>query len=348
MTIPVKQHNRPDVIEAKKIEMENLMTHGTWTEVPYNGQELVSTKWVITESEKQDGQKQKVKGRLVCKGYEESLKPQSDSPTIGRSNLIVYTAVAANQNFHLWAIDIKGAYLQSNNLDRDIFISPPPDIRKTVGDDIVWKLNKPMYGLDDSGRKFYLKVKEILTEMEFDEMYEDNAFFYLNKDEKLLAMISSHVDDFKIASDEEFGLEIIENIRKHLTISKIEKDEFRFTGVDFKRTEESITMSMEDYAASLTKIDHFRDAPKDEELTKTEHKLFRKKVGQLSWLASNVRPDLSFSVQGLSQKSAKPTLEDLRKINHVVSLAKSEENKVVFRHIDLKENLQILGVSDAS
>ena len=348
ITIPTKQHGRPDVVKAKEIEMENLRSHETWSEVPYQGQELVNTKWVITEGEKQDGQKQKVKGRLLCKGYEESLKPQSDSPTIGRSNLIVYTAVAANQKFHLWAIDIKGAYLQSNKLDRDIFIRPPPDIRKAEGEDIVWKLNKPMYGLDDSGRKFYLKVKEILTGLEFDEMYEDNAFFYLNKNGNLLAMISSHVDDFKIAANEKFGLEIIENIKKELTVSKVEKDKFRFTGVDFKRTPDSIVMSMEDYAASLTKIDHFREAPKEEGLSKVEHKLFRKKVGQLSWLASNVRPDLSYPVQSLSQKSAKPTMEDLKKINHVIGLAKSQENKVVFRHIDTKENLQILGVSDAS
>ena len=205
-----------------------------------------------------------------------------------------------------------------------------------------------MYGLDDSGRKFYLKVKEMLTDMEFDEMYEDNAFFYLHKNGELLAMVSSHVDDFEIAAEEEFGLKIIKNIEKHLTISKIEKDKFRFTGVDIERTRDSIVMSMEDYAASLTKIDHFRDAPKEEELTKTEHKLFRKKVGQLSWLASNVRPDISFPVQALSQKSAKPTIGDLKKINHVVSLVKAEGNRVVFRHIDDKEHLQIFGVSDAS
>ena len=69
-----------------------------------------------------------------------------------------------------------------------------------------------MYGLDDSGRKFYLKVKEILSQMEFDEMYEDNAFFYLNKNGTLKAMISCYVDDFEIAAEEEFGLEIIEKI----------------------------------------------------------------------------------------------------------------------------------------
>ena len=32
-----------------------------------------------------------------------------------------------------------------------------------------------MYGVDDSGRKFYLKVKEILKGMNFEEMHEDNA-----------------------------------------------------------------------------------------------------------------------------------------------------------------------------
>ena len=114
---------------------------------------------------------------MVCKGYEKSFKPQSESSCIGRSNLLVFTAVAANCRFNLWAIDIKGAYLQSNKVDRDIFVRPPPDIQKELRNCTVWKLIKPMYGLDDSGRKFYLKVKKILKNMDFDEMHEDNTFF---------------------------------------------------------------------------------------------------------------------------------------------------------------------------
>ena len=101
-----------------------------------------------------------------------------------------------------------------------------------------------MYGLDDSGRKFYLKVKEILLGMDFDEMHEDNAFFYLNKNGKLIAMISSHVDDFKIAAEENMRETIIDKIKEHLTISKVDKNSFRFTGVDFTRTDESITISI--------------------------------------------------------------------------------------------------------
>merc|ERR1712082_127977 len=100
------------------------------------------------------------------------------------------------------------------------------------------------------------------------------------------------------------------------------------TGVDFVRTNESITISMEDYTKSLTGIDHFRAAPKEEELNKTEHRLFRKKVGQLSWLASNVRPDLCFDVQALYQQTAKPTMGDLKRVNFVINQAKSRESKI--------------------
>ena len=105
---------------------------------------------------------------------------------------------------------------------------------------------------------------------------------------------------------------------------------------------------MEDYANSITKIESFRNCKKEEELTKIEHRLFRKKVGQLSWLANNARPDLSIHVQSLSQKSSKPTMSDLKRINYVIKLVKSNENKIVFQHVDTKENLRIYGVSDAS
>ena len=76
--------------------------------------------------------------------------------------------------------------------------------------------------------------------------------------------------------------------------------------------------------------------------------MFRKKVGQLSWLANNVRPDLSIHVQALAQRNRKPTMSDLKKVNYVVNLVHTNTNKVVFRHVDKKENLRIYGVSDAS
>ena len=68
-------------------------------------------------------------------------------------------AVAANEDFKLASVDIRAAFLQSRTLDRDVFMFPPSDIRKPG---VIWKHKKPLYGLDDTSRKFWLQAKEVL------------------------------------------------------------------------------------------------------------------------------------------------------------------------------------------
>ena len=62
-------------------------------------------------------------------------------------------AVAANNSFKLASVDIRVAFLKSRILDRYVFMKPPPDIRK---EGIIWRLMKPLYGLDDASQKFWL------------------------------------------------------------------------------------------------------------------------------------------------------------------------------------------------
>ena len=54
--------------------------------------------------------------------------------------------MAANQDFKLRSIDIRAAFLQARELNRDVFLMPPKDIRK---EGYVWKLKKPLFGLND-------------------------------------------------------------------------------------------------------------------------------------------------------------------------------------------------------
>ena len=49
-------------------------------------------------------------------------------------------AIAANSDFKLASVDIRAAFLQSRTLDRDVFMLPPPDIKKPG---MIWKLKKP-------------------------------------------------------------------------------------------------------------------------------------------------------------------------------------------------------------
>ena len=79
------------------------------------------------------------------------MKPQSDSLTAANESFKLLMAVAANNGFRLASLDICAAFLQSKSLDRDVFVKPPEDIKKPG---TVWRLKKPLYGLDDVSRKF--------------------------------------------------------------------------------------------------------------------------------------------------------------------------------------------------
>ena len=105
---------------------------------------------------------------------------------------------------------------------------------------------------------------------------------------------------------------------------------------------------MENYADSLNEIKEIRNASRTEKLTKAELKEYRKYTGKISWLAQGTRPDLSYSALDLAKKNNNATISDLRNINRIVEKVKKEENKIIYRKIGNRENLQVIGIVDAS
>ena len=160
-------------------------------------------------------------------------------------------------------------------------------------------------------------------------------------------LVSSHVDDFILAGTEMFLEEITSKIAQKLEISKLDDNEFRFTGMDVKKDGDLIVVSMEDYAKSLEKIEIRKGMP-DDPLTEIEMKVYRKYVGKLSWLASNTRPDLAIHVLNSARKQKNIVLKDLRDINRIVDKIGEKENKVVFGRVARKKDMCVIGISDAS
>ena len=159
--VPVLEHKRIEVKEAKDKEIENLKKYKVFEEIEDTGQERISSRWVITKKEKSDGQKTLYKGRLVARGFQEKSPPQADSPTMLREGLKVFFAIAANQDLNLRSVDIRATFLQAKEMDREVFLLPPADL-KTEG--LLWKLKKPLYGLNDPLRKFWLRVKKAFAD----------------------------------------------------------------------------------------------------------------------------------------------------------------------------------------
>ena len=128
--LPVSEHWKPEVKAAKRAEIKNLQDYETFEEVKDEGQETLGSRWIIIEKEKHDGQKQKCKARLVARSFQESLKPQSDSSTASKDSFKLFMAISVNFGFKLALVDIRATFLQSKNLDRDVYKEPPSDVKK--------------------------------------------------------------------------------------------------------------------------------------------------------------------------------------------------------------------------
>ena len=90
----------------------------------------IGCRWVMTQKEKNDVQKKLCKARLVERGFQKEIKPQSDSPTASMDSFKLIVTLLANEGFKLISIDIHAAFLQAMILDLDVFVIPAADIRK--------------------------------------------------------------------------------------------------------------------------------------------------------------------------------------------------------------------------
>ena len=114
----------------------------------------------------------------------------------------LFLSVAALAKWTVKPTDIKSAFLQGKELDRNIYIKPPTESKAPQR--IIWKLRHSLYGLKDGARQFYESVKEELLKLGFTECKLDPAVLYIQEDKKLRGVICCHVDDFFHEGDQFF------------------------------------------------------------------------------------------------------------------------------------------------
>ena len=204
-----------EVTIAKENELNKLAQFDTYQEVTDCGQKPLSTRWVITNK---DGN---TKARLVVRGFEENdLEIPRDSPTVGKGAMRLFLSIAAIDGWTVKTTDIRSAFLQGKELDRDVYMRPPKESKAPKH--VIWKLKHGLYGLKDGARQFYESVKEELINLGFIQCKLDPAVFYVHKDKKLIGMICCHVDDFLHAGANSFD-RLMKNCEKDFLLGKLRK-----------------------------------------------------------------------------------------------------------------------------
>ena len=158
----------------------------------------------------------KIKARFVIKGFQEA-EMQSDSPTISRETLKIFCSTAANEKWCIEMSDVQAAFLQSNDLNRDVFIEPPMQ-RKKPG--IIWRLLKPTYGLRDASRQWFFSTVKTLTDLGMKQSLNDSCLFVYQKEGKLQGLLIFHVDDFLSAGSITSKLKLWKSFDRNINLEK--------------------------------------------------------------------------------------------------------------------------------
>ena len=178
--------------QSQSERVKPFQNYRVYKTVPDTGQ--IRTDWVVTPKII-DG-KPDVKTRLICRGNEAKLQDSTqriDSPTVKRPSVKIMMCLATQHKWQVKCQDVTSAFLQAKKLERDIFVQPPPECGYT--EPTLWKLLRPMYGLDEASFLWYETVKDFLEEKGCKRPTSDPAFFYWHKDGKLEEILATWVDD---------------------------------------------------------------------------------------------------------------------------------------------------------
>ena len=113
---------------------------------------------------------------------------------------VALTTIASHK-WKLNSIDVKTAFLQGKNIERDVFVKPP----KEAATSKLWKLNKCVYGLADGSRFWYLKFREDLIKLQATPCSLDQAIFtWYDTKGNLIGITICFVDDVICGGDDYF------------------------------------------------------------------------------------------------------------------------------------------------
>jgi transposase InsO family protein/G:T-mismatch repair DNA endonuclease (very short patch repair protein) len=343
--VPRSEHDHPDVIKAKKKELSLWRDMGVYEEVDDCGQNRLSTNWVV--SRKMVEGKMGCKARLVCRGYEEENTARVDSPTCARSTMRIFFTLAAALEQKIHAKDVKSAFLQGKGIERDVYIIPPVEEYQR---NILWKLNKVVYGLNDASRNWYQTVLKEMNKTGCQASVYDGALFYYKLANELAGMMVCHVDDFLDSGNEDFSQNVMNKITQKFKIGKEEDTAFRYVGVNVQQTKENIIIDQDHFIQELEPINlsAHQASNKQKALNKSEQRQFRSLVGQLNWVSTTTRPDISFEVLELSMMFKHPTIADIIRLNKAVKKVKSQSVWILFPKMSIDNSLCLLAISDAA
>lgn len=283
--------------------------------------------------------------RLVAKGYTQhpGLDYQENFSPVAKLVIVkTLLVVATIQNWHLYKLDVNNAFLHGE-LREEVYMAflPGYEQQGENGQPLVCRLNKSIYGLKQASRQWFEKLSNFMTFHGFVQSQADYSLF-TKKNGCSYTAILVYVDDIILAGND------ISYIRQ---FKQLLDDKFKlkdlgvlkfFLGLEVARTSKGISICQRKYALEVLEDAGYLGAQptrcpmvQNLKLSLLEGELiadpttYRRLVGKLLYLTIT-RPDLSYSLQVLSQFLDSPRQPHLNAVYHVLRYLKGTSGQGLF------------------
>ena len=170
--------NWPSWEKAIEEELATLKATGTWRlEDAPPGANVIGSKGVLKVKKDAAGNVVCYKAHLITQGFSQISGVDYDDTYAPVAKLTSMHAIIAITNrlcMEMHQIDIKGAYLNSElNNNEVLFIQHPPGYKSPDAGTCVLRLIKTLYGLKQSGCRWYEKLSSVFDSLGFKQCAVD-------------------------------------------------------------------------------------------------------------------------------------------------------------------------------
>jgi len=317
-------------------EFDALLKNQTWQLVPPSTtRNIIGCKWVFRIKRKADGTVDRYKARLVAKGFHQ--QPGVDygetySPVVKPTTVRTVLSLAISAGWAIRQIDINNAFLHGT-LSEEVFMSQPPGFSHPQFPHHICKLHKALYGLKQAPRAWFSRLSSKLLALGFRGAKTDSSLFIF-KSPEFTMFILIYVDDIIITCSKDSAIDnLLSLLQSDFSIKDLGLLNF-FLGIEVVDTPDGSLLSQKRYILDIlrrtnmvaakpvsspmstaTNLSAFEGAFFDDPT------LYRSTVGALQYLCIT-RPDISFTVNKLSQFLHQPTVLHWQSIKRLLRYLK--------------------------
>lgn len=348
-------------------EYEALLKNNTWVLVPKpKHTPIVDCKWVYRVKRNEMGNISNLKSRLVARGFTQIYGLnywETYAPVIRNSTLRLLLAVAVEENYFIEQIDVKNAYVNSV-LKETVYMNQPKGFE--IGDNLVCKLNKSIYGLKQSGNEWNKLLNNELLKLSFKRLKTDSCVYIKQSEIENIIIIAVYVDDILIMGKHKSEICKIKcDIAKVFEIDDLGDCKY-VLGLNVERGSDWLSVNQRQYILNILQQYNMTDCnpartplvqgqkmvqckgksgdSSCEECGKVEATAYRSLIGTLMFLAVSTRPDISYAVSMLSRFNNNPHFVHFSAAKHILRYLKGTvDYGIIFK----KSNQPLVGYSDA-